>query len=72
MIMMEAPFKNWYAIVNCGCWYVGMHISKDDAEEEAIRVFNVHHSKGGYCIVDADTLKTTFLSIKDRIDKDYD
>lgn len=69
-MLMEVPFKNWYAIVSYRCWYVGMHITKEEAEEEAIRSFNVQLSKGDYCIMDADTLVTTYESIKSCIEKD--
>ena len=67
---MEAPFKHWYAIVNYGCWYVGCHIDKESAEEQAIKVFHVQLSKGGYCIVDRATLEVTFNSIKGCLEKD--
>ena len=69
---METPFQHWYAIVSYRCWYVGMHITKQEAEEEAIRVFNVQLSQGGYCVMNADTLKTTYLSIKACIERDLD
>jgi hypothetical protein len=31
---MEAPFKHWYAIAGVGCWYIGCHINKEDAEKK--------------------------------------
>ncbi len=69
--MANLPFKHWYAIVNYGCWYLGIHITKEEAEEEAIRVFNVQLSKGGYWIVDEDCFQTTFLSMKSALEKDF-
>ena len=68
--MANPPFKHWYAIVNYGCWYLGIHITKEEAEEEAIRVFHVQLSKGGYCIVSREVLEVTFNAIKTRLEKD--
>ena len=67
---MEAPFKHWYAIVDGGCWYVGIHIDRDAAEEQAIREFHVNLSKAGYCIVDRTALEIIFDTIKVRLVKD--
>lgn len=68
--MTNHPFKHWYAIVDGGCWYVGYHIDKDTAQEQAIKEFNVQLSKAGYCIVDSDSLKRIYGWIKTRIEKD--
>ena len=67
---MEAPFKHWYAIVDGGCWYVGMHIEREAAEEQAIREFHVKLSKAGYCIVDREVLEIVFSSIKGCLERD--
>lgn len=67
---MEAPFKHWYAIAGVGCWYIGCHINREDAEEKAIRQFNVHHSKTGYCIVDREVLEVIFDTIKVCLERD--
>ncbi len=45
---MEPPFQKWYAIVDGGCWCLGQHISREDAEKDAITTFNVHHSKADF------------------------
>jgi hypothetical protein len=67
---MEAPFKDWYAIAGVGCWYIGCHINKEDAEKQAIREINVHHSKRGYCIVNKQVLESIYTSIKGCLDRD--
>ncbi len=68
--MVNPPFKHWYAIVDGGCWYVGYHIDRISAEEQAIKQFNVLLSKAGYCIVDVESLKQIHEWIKTRIEKD--
>ena len=67
---MEPPFKHWYAIVDGGCWYVGMHIERKSAEEQAIREMNVQFSKAGYCVVDRAILEIVFSSIKGCLERD--
>ena len=67
---MEAPFKHWYAIVDGGCWYIGNHINRSDAKEQAIKELNVHHSKAGYCIVNREVLEIIFDSIQSSLEKD--
>jgi hypothetical protein len=67
---MEAPFKHWYAIVGGGCWYVGMHIDREAAEEQAIREFHVKLSKASYCIVERAILEVVFSSIKGCLERD--
>ena len=67
---MEPPFKHWYAIVDGGCWYVGMHIEREAAEEQAIREFHVKLSKAGYCIVERAILEIVFSSIKGCLERD--
>ena len=67
---MEAPFKHWYAIVDGGCWYVGMHLDRETAKEQAIKQFNVQLSKAGYCIVDKVVLEIIFDTIKVCLPKD--
>lgn len=67
---MVAPFKHWYAIVDGGCWYVGYHIDKESAEEQAIKEFHVQLSKAGYCIVTASSLESIYGWIKTRLLKD--
>lgn len=67
---MEAPFKHWYAIVDGGCWYVGLHIDRASAEGQAIRQFHVKLSKAGYCIVERAILEIVFSSIKGRLERD--
>jgi hypothetical protein len=67
---MEAPFEQWYAIASVGCWYIGWHINKEDAEKQAIRQLNVHHSKVGYCIVDKRILESIYNSIKGCLERD--
>ncbi len=69
---VEAPFKHWYAIVDNRCWYLGINLSVESAKEKAIKEFHVQLSKGGYCILDQDSFKTTFLSMKSAIEKDFD
>lgn len=68
--MVNHPFKHWYAIVDGGCWYVGCHIDREAAQEQAIKEFHVQLSKAGYCIVDVDSLKQIHGWIKTRIEKD--
>jgi hypothetical protein len=67
---MEAPFNDWYAIVDGGCWYVGKHIDSVSAEEQAISEMSVQFSKSGYCIVDREVLEIIFDTIKTRLEKD--
>ena len=68
--MANHPFKHWYAIVDGGCWYVGYHIDRETAQEQAIKQFNVQLSKAGYCIIDRDTLEIIYDTIKVRLEKD--
>lgn len=68
--MANAPFKHWYAIVDGGCWYVGYHIDRKAAQEQAIKEFHVQLSKAGYCIVDVESLKQIYDWINTRIKKD--
>lgn len=68
--MANSPFKHWYAIVDGGCWYVGYHINRENAQEQAIDQFNVHFSKAGYCIVDRDVLEIIYNTIKTCLEKD--
>ena len=67
---MEAPFKDWYAIAGVGCWYIGCHINKVEAEAEAIKRLNVQHSNIGYCIVDKQVLESIYNSIKGCQERD--
>jgi hypothetical protein len=68
--MANYPFKNWYAIVDGGCWYVGYHIDREAAHEQAIKQFNVQLSKAGFCIVDRDTLELIYDTIKICLERD--
>ena len=68
--MANYPFKHWYAIVDGGCWYVGHHINRDDAQAQAIKELNVHHSKAGYVVVDRFALQIIADCINDRLRKD--
>ena len=68
--MANPPFKHWYAIVSYGCWYVGYHITKEDAEKQAIREFHVQLSKGGYCIQSREVLQITSDVIKNCLERD--
>jgi hypothetical protein len=67
---MVNNFKHYYAIVDGGCWYIGFHLNREDAEKQAIDELNIHHSKVGYCIVDRDCLELICKCIKDRLKKD--
>ena len=67
---MEAPFNHWYAIAGVGCWYIGCHINREDAEKQAIRELNVHHSKTGYCIVNKQVLESIYNSVKGCLERD--
>jgi hypothetical protein len=67
---MEAPFKNWYAIVDGGCWYVGMHLDREAAKEQAIRMFHVQLSKASYCIVERAVLEIISNIIKAVLEQD--
>ena len=66
--MANYPFNHWYAISGVGCWYIGYHINREDAEEQAISELNVHHSNIGYCIVDKQVLESIYFSIKHALD----
>jgi hypothetical protein len=66
--MENHPFKNWYAISGCACWYIGYLITKEEAEAEAIKRLNVHHSNIGYCIVNKQVLESIYYSIKHALD----
>ena len=68
--MANPPFNHWYAIVDGGCWYVGYHITREDAEKQAIRECNVHHSKAGYCIVNRPVLEIIADTIKVCLERD--
>lgn len=68
--MANHPFKHWYAIVDYRCWYIGYHIDRESAQEEAIKQLNVQLSKAGYCIVDRDSLEIIFNSIKVCLEQD--
>jgi hypothetical protein len=68
---MEAPFKDWYAIVDGGCWYLGIHKDRETATEQAIREMNVKLSKAGYCIVDRSILEIIFDRIKVCLKRDF-
>ncbi len=68
--MVNPPFKHWYAIVDGGCWYVGYHIDRISAEEQAIKQFHVLLSKAGYCIVERNILEIIYSSIKSSLEKD--
>lgn len=68
--MANHPFKHWYAIVNYGCWYVGYHINKEDAEKQAIKEFHVQLSKAGYCIVPREVLEIISDVIKTCLERD--
>jgi len=68
--MANPPFKHWYAIVDGGCWYVGHHLNRETAKEQATKEFHVQLSKAGYCIVDRDILKITHHTIECCLQKD--
>ena len=70
--MTNHPFNHWYAIVDYRCWYIGYFIDRKTAQEEAIKQFNVQLSKAGYCIVNYDSLKVIFDSIKVCLEQDKD
>lgn len=67
---MTKTFQHYYAIVDGGCWYIGFHLNREDAEKQAINELNVYHSKVGYCIVDRECLELIFKCIEDRLKKD--
>lgn len=67
---MAKTFKHYYAIVDGGCWYVGFHLNKEDAERQAINTCNVHHSKVGYIIANSHCLKLISNDLNDIILKD--
>ncbi len=68
--MANYPFKNWYAIVDGGCWYVRYHINREDATAQAIRTCNIHHSKAGYEVVDRQVLEIIADDINATLEKD--
>ena len=68
--MTNYPFNHYYAIVDSGCWYVGYHTNKEDAEKQAINELNVQHSKTGYVVVDRQNLQIISDCINDRLKKD--
>lgn len=62
------PFKHWYAISGCSCWYIGYLITQEEAEKQAIKTLNVHHSPYGYCIVNKAVLESIYNAIKNKLD----